>query len=97
MTSPDAGRAIDDAGSRTVALRRGDIAARAPQVGKVAIMVEPRLHAIVETAVDGIILMDPGGTVSFERLQEIVGSLEAFWFSVVVLAPKVLAEVSDAA
>ena len=25
--------------------------------------------------------------VGFERLQEIVGSLETFWFSVVVLAP----------
>jgi CheY-like chemotaxis protein len=35
--------------------------------------------------------------VNFERLQEIVGSLETFWFSVVVLAPKALRELSDAA
>jgi CheY-like chemotaxis protein len=35
--------------------------------------------------------------VNFERLQEIVGSLETFWFSVVVLAPKALCELSDAA
>ena len=35
--------------------------------------------------------------VTFERLQEIVASLEAFWFSVVVLAPGLRRELSDAA
>ena len=35
--------------------------------------------------------------VTFDRLQEIVASLETFWFSVVVLAPNLLRERSDAA
>ncbi len=35
--------------------------------------------------------------VTFDRLQEIVASLEAFWFSVVVLAPGLRRELSDAA
>jgi CheY-like chemotaxis protein len=34
--------------------------------------------------------------VTFERLQEVVASLETFWFSVVVLAPVVRRERSDA-
>jgi CheY-like chemotaxis protein len=35
--------------------------------------------------------------VTFERLQEIVASIESFWFSVVVLAPAVQREHADAA
>jgi two-component system, chemotaxis family, response regulator Rcp1 len=35
--------------------------------------------------------------VTFDRLQEIVASIETFWFSVVVLAPAVQVEQSDAA
>jgi chemotaxis family two-component system response regulator Rcp1 len=35
--------------------------------------------------------------VDFERLQEIVGSLESFWFTVVVLAPAPAVDRADAA